>query len=95
MTWLIEDRKGELHEVLEDERTLVIGPNENYARNWLLENHLPLFGSQFTVPTEWHCFSGGNWAVVVWLEGCEFHQHIDGFKLAVSKLPKVRLEIFA
>lgn len=94
MTWLIEDRKAELHEILEDERVLVIGPNESYSRNWLLDSHLPHFGNQFTVPTQWYTITGGNWAVVVWLEGWEFNEIAGGIRLAVSKLTKVQREIF-
>lgn len=94
MTWLVEDNKGELHEILEDERVLVIGPNENYCRNWLLESHLPVFGSQFTVPLQWYNVADGNWAVIVYLDGWEFHQQAGEFKRAIARLKKLEREIF-
>lgn len=94
MTWLVEDRKGEIHELLEDERVLIVGPNENYSRNWLLTNQLPHYGHQFTVPQHWYTVAGGNWSVVIWLEGWEFSEEADHFKRLVPNLAKVQREIF-
>lgn len=88
MSWLVEDRKGEVHEIAADERVLIIALNENTARNWLLENNLPPFGSQFTCADDWRFISGGNWRVVLWLEGRQFNPEIANFERSVGYLKK-------
>lgn len=96
MSWLVEDRKGEVHEIDEDERVLVIGRDENYSRNWLLDAGLPPFGTMFTVPSGWRAIMRkGNWAVLIWLEGWEFSSEAEAIKKKTSELELVKQEIFA
>lgn len=68
MTWLIEDRAGELHEVLEDERVLVLARDQECGRTWLREEGLPPFGRQFVVSPSPRALEGGRWPVVVELD---------------------------
>lgn len=99
MTWLIEDRQGEIHEVGDDERVLVIAINENASRNWLLENDLPPFGRQFTCTNDWRFISGGNWRFVLWLEGYQLNPEAADFERSVkqlkNRLPYVVRDIYA
>lgn len=79
MTWLIEDRHGEIHEILEDERVLVLARNQWCARNWLQDNHLPAYGRQFTVAPSARALEGGRWPVILLLD-C-FHDRPDAAQI--------------
>lgn len=90
MSWLIEDRFGEVHEIGEDERALIVGPNESYSRNWLLDQHLPPFGGQFTVPQSNQVIGTGTWRVVVWLSGWEANPNAQAIEAVAQKVIKLR-----
>lgn len=71
MTWLIEDKSGEFHEVLEDERILVLAGNQVEAHHWLREQGIPPYGRHLTIVSEHNprILDGGRWDVYVYLPG--------------------------
>lgn len=71
MSWLITDRNGELHEVLEDERILVLAGRQTEAHEWLRETGIPPYGRHVTIVSTHNerVLDGGRWDVYVFLPG--------------------------
>lgn len=79
MTWLIEDEAGDVHEILEDERVLVLAQNSYCAQAWLREEGLPPYGRQFVVSPSPRALGGGRWPVIV--EVSCFYRNRDAFAI--------------
>ena len=71
MTWLITDRAGDLHEVLEDERILVLCENQAEAHHWLRDQGIPPYGRHVSIVSGHNprILDGGRWDVYVFLPG--------------------------
>lgn len=71
MTWLIPDRDGQLHEVLEDERILIFASGRREAHDWLREVGIPPYGRRVTIVSQHNdlILRGGRWDVYVFLPG--------------------------
>lgn len=69
MTWLIEDNSGELHEVLPDERILVLSHTVAEAHHWLRQQGIPPYGRHVTIASSCNSrvLTGGRWDVYVFL----------------------------
>lgn len=96
MTWLITDRNGELHEVLEDERILVLCGNQREAHDWLREVGIPPYGRHLTLVSQYNdlVVRGGRWDVYVFLPGysganAHSQEHVAQVLLANEKKQQV------
>lgn len=76
---LIEGLDGEVHEIGDDERALVLAKGPECAHDWFRRNGIPPFGRQFTINPTPRQLQGGRWPVIIKFT-C-FPSHPESFEI--------------